>query len=129
MVNQYSAAIEQVDHEEAGEKLFNALEDEKRKILLHFSDDFDQLRKNFLNARAAYSISRIDISTKVKPRNLGEEIMMPSICEGIAQDLSQYESKFLISSSDQQDATQLLEKSAKLEEKIAKKNDSLRKKR
>ena len=129
MVNQYSAAIEQVDHEEEGEKLFNALEDEKRKILLHFSDDFDQLRKNFLNARAAYSISRIDISTKVKPRNLGEEIMMPGICEGIAQDLSQYESKFLIFSSDQQDATQLLEKSAKLEEKIAKKNDSLRKKR
>ena len=129
MVNHYSAAIERVEDEETGEKLSIALHDESRKILQRFSGDFNQLRRDFLNARSTYSISRIDISAKVRPRNSREEMMMPGVCEEIAQDFSQYESKFLMSSSDGHDANLLLMESEKLEEKIAEKNDILRKRK
>ena len=129
MVERYSAAIDGVERDEDGEKLWKELDEEKSMLLSLFARDIENVRSDFLKARASYSVSSEEIQQKLKPRNSVEEIMMPAVCEEIAVALSQYESRFFASCAEDYDSSQLITEWGKLERRLSKKNDALRKER
>lgn len=118
-VEEFSAAIENVEQYSEAEKLSKKLDDERSRLDKHFTQDSEEFLVNFQKEEKSFPRNILET---VKPRNLGEEIMMPAISEQISYEMTQCASVVLSRNVEMPESKKLadefLKLNGKLEEKI-----------
>lgn len=85
-VAEFSAAIDRVEQFNEAEKLSMDLHDDQERLDKLFIEDNEKLRERFYQEEKAFPH---DILKSVKPRNLGEELMMPAVSQQISYEMEQ----------------------------------------
>ncbi len=114
-VEEFSAAIENVEQYSEAEKLSGRLLDEQERLDRHFTRDNQELLGNFQKEEKVFPH---DILKSVKPRNLGEELMMPAVSEQISYEMAQCASAVHSRYAEMPDRMKLTDEYQKLNRKL-----------
>ncbi len=125
MDDRYRTDIAQADSEDALETLRERLSKEARELDGRMQGESRAIYNEFMEKGKGYNISSSAMQARVQPRNHAEEIILPVVCEELAQELAQCQGKALIRWSSQDVATVFSDAVNRIESAIDARCDAL----
>ena len=125
MDDRYRTDIAQAGSEDALETLRKRLWKEARELDDRMQGEARAIYDEFMEKGKGYSISSSAMQARVQPRNHAEEIILPVVCEELAQELGQCQSNALIRWSSQDAATVFSDAVSRIESAIDARYDAL----